>query len=110
MPQGIDCERKRRLWISGAIAIEPGGKFLAAKLSYHVVVAARGHVAHVAGPVGVMTTSAVYWPGCLGGGCCWADAAAVTAPVAIQAAQAMEPKLLDRLPIVRAPTDRPLWT
>jgi hypothetical protein len=46
--QGIDCERKRRLRIRRAIAVEPSTKFLAAKLPYHVVVAACGETREVA--------------------------------------------------------------
>ena len=47
-PQGIDCERKRRLRIRGAIAVQPGGKCVAAKLANHIVVATRGETRKVA--------------------------------------------------------------
>ena len=48
MSQGMDCEGKRRLRIRSAIAGEPSGKVLVAKLPYYVVVAACGETREVA--------------------------------------------------------------
>jgi hypothetical protein len=47
-PQGIDGHRKRCLRILCAVAGEPSGKFIVAKLPYHVVVAACGETREVA--------------------------------------------------------------
>src|SRR5580700_1263519 len=46
--QSMDCEGKRRLRILGAIAREPSGKVLVAKLPDHVVVAACGETREIA--------------------------------------------------------------
>ena len=47
-PQRIDRLREWRLRIRGAVAVEPGGKRVAAKCPYRVVVAACGEIGEVA--------------------------------------------------------------